>query len=101
MNRDEELKTLEKAAELSTGKSVKYLRDTPICEQRMETEKKLGRSLKVTYGPNNKIYGPNRDEVNKMVDNSFNILSRMVDAFFYIRAKVNLVIVRMKIMKGK
>ena len=85
MNRDEE-----------------YSKNTPICEQRMETEKKLGRPLRVTYGPNNKVYGPNKDEVNKMVDGRF--LEDIADTFFYICARVNLVIVRilirLKILKG-
>lgn len=42
------LQNLEKTIEYSTGKSVEYLRSTPLCELRKEAEQRTGHPTEIT-----------------------------------------------------
>ncbi|MFA6492816.1 MAG: hypothetical protein WCV58_01615 [Patescibacteria group bacterium] len=45
--KDKVLVGLEKSVERSTGRTVKYLRETPICQQRRDIEAKTGKPMRI------------------------------------------------------
>jgi hypothetical protein len=50
------LQNLEKTIAQSTGKSIEYLRDTPLCEIRREAEQKSGHPTEITDVKTETIY---------------------------------------------
>ena len=92
------LAALEHAVELNTGKSVEYLRNTPLCEQRKEVEKRLGHSVEVTECPVNN-YIITHEEVEDGVDNVFQkcvkVIKQPKGVIYLLRTKIR------RILKGE
>lgn len=89
-----ELAVLEEAVSMSTGKSVDYLRNTPIDEQRLEAENRLGRRLRIKsyfpfIGRGNVLRDVTvtNDELEQWLDRHTG--TSIVDYYYAIRARFN------------
>lgn len=90
------LDALEHAVELNTGKSVEYLRNTPLCEQRREVEKRLGHSVGMADPPHPHII--THEEIQWDVDS---ILDKSVKTDTQPKSVFHLLMVKIRrILKG-